>query len=41
MIIRIQYCVDGTGDKLYNVFYKASIELLPADMDVLLENLHE
>ena len=22
MIVRIQYCVDGTGYKLYNVFYK-------------------
>ena len=27
MVVRIQYCIDGTGDKLYNVFYKVSNSL--------------
>ena len=41
MIARNQYCVDRTGDKLCNVSYKILILLLPANMNILLENLHE
>ena len=29
MVVRIEYCIYGTGDKLYNVFFKSQISYCP------------